>query len=141
MKDIREVYPVDEESGFWAPSDYGPLLESFGYERVLQCDDHDWQGDSFVLFKNGEQIGYLEFGWGSCSGCDMLQGCESYEELAKLQRNLHDSIKWLPLPEMRDYFYAHDWEGDWVWYSEAGREFVPKARVWLDEALLASGHE
>lgn len=133
MKDVREVYP-DREHGdyFYDVGDYEPLLDSFGYERLLQCDEDDYQGDSFVLFKNGDQYGYLVFGWGSCSGCDALQACDSYAEIAELQRELHDDIKWMPLPELRAYFYEHDWEGDWSWSSETGREFVAKARELLD---------
>ena len=63
MRPITEVY--SDESYF---GDYQPLLESFEYDILLQIDDNDYQGDSRLLFKDGDRFGILTFGWGSCSG-------------------------------------------------------------------------
>lgn len=125
MKNIQEVYPDFE----YCESDYTPMLDSFGYEKLLQVDDDDYQGDSRILYRNGEQYGLLIFGWGSCSGCDALQDCNSLEEIDTLRLSLHESIVWRTAQEMRDYLEQHDWQGDYA-YSP---EFVEKAKELLHE--------
>ena len=65
--------------------DYRPMIDSFGYEILLQVDDKDYQGDSRLLFRDVSRYGILIFGWGSCSGCDSLQACESLEDVEKLR--------------------------------------------------------
>lgn len=59
------------------PSSYQPIMDSFG-NIILQVDDNDYQGDSRLLYREDDRIGFLQFGWGSCSGCDSLQACHSY---------------------------------------------------------------
>ncbi|QSQ10590.1 hypothetical protein H0A61_03000 [Koleobacter methoxysyntrophicus] len=133
MKDIKEVYPdaiwKDEagEEHFWSVSDYRPLLESFGYKILLQVDDDGYQGDTRVLFKDGNRYGLLIFGWGSCSGCDALQACSSYEEIDELRQQLHNDIKWGTAEELLEYIQGKDWELEWAWHEEETREFIRKA--------------
>lgn len=95
---IREVFPPNKE---WSYSSdgmpyvgYDELVESFGFEVVSRRDVGDYQGDSMYVLKEGSRYGWLNFGWGSCSGCDALQGCSSYEELDELRKSLHDDIRW-----------------------------------------------
>ena len=131
MKPIREVYPEAAESIFgFSVGDYTPLLESFGYTKLLQVDDNDWQGDSRLLYQDGNRYGVLTFGWGSCSGCDALQGCSTYEEVDTLRTNLHNSIIWRDgKTEMLTYMREHDWQGDYN-YSP---EFIEKAITILEQ--------
>lgn len=139
---IERVYPdaIGRDGRFWGAYDYSPLIRSFGYDVVLQVDEYDYQGSSWVLFKDGDRYGYLEFGWGSCSGCDALQACESYAEIDQLRKELHESIKWGSATELLGFFREHDWEGDWSWHALECREFVEKATRILEEAALrASG--
>ena len=75
---VKSLYPLESESAYFTFYSYQPLLESFG-EILLKVDDEDYSGDSRLIFKKGEMYGFLIFGWGSCSGCDWLQGCNSYE--------------------------------------------------------------
>jgi thioredoxin-related protein len=131
VKSIKEVYPYcesnDEYSWFDSPYDYTPMLDSFGFEKLLQVDDSDYQGDSRVLYKDDNRYGILIFGWGSCSGCDALQGCESFKELEDLQKELFDQIKWFESKEeLLKYLTTHDWEGDYCWHAEETRDFVMK---------------
>jgi len=127
MKPLKDVYPtIDDE----APSfyDYSPLLTSFGYEIFLKVDDTDYQGDSRLLFKDGERIGLLIFGWGSCSGCDALQACGSFNEVEVLRAQLHEQIKWFESKaEARNYFLTHDWAGDYHGESEETVQFIAQA--------------
>lgn len=133
MKAIRDVYP-EEDGEYFEVCDYNLLLESFEYENILQVDDDDYQGDSRVLFRDGYRFGYLLFGWGSCSGCDSLQGCSSYEELEDLQNELYDSIMWFETSKSAlNYFKNHDWKGDYSWNYKEQKEFIKKVKVVLAE--------
>jgi hypothetical protein len=78
---------------FDAPSNYSPIINSFG-QVLVQVDEDDYSGDTFALLSKDGQTGFLVFGWGSCSGCDALQRCESYKELGELIENLESGIKW-----------------------------------------------
>ncbi len=133
MKNIRSVYPdlVQEENEnghFYGPGNYDDLVESMGYLTILVVHDSDYQGDSRYLLQAGEQIGWLQFGWGSCSGCDALQACSSFDEIEKLRAGLHDSITWFPnAAKAKVFFETHDWEGDYSWREEKQKEFVAKA--------------
>lgn len=132
MKDIREIYP-DEDSGWFCIGDYQPLLKSFGYPILLQVDDDDYQGDSRLIFQDGSKYGLLIFGWGSCSGCDSLQGCNSYEEVDALRNGLLNDIKWFgSASSMLEYLNTHDWEGDYSWRDEKARQFVEEAKTLME---------
>jgi hypothetical protein len=135
MKTCMEIYrdciqSYGDGDTYFSVYGYSPILESFG-TIALRVDDNDYQGDSRVLYQAGETFGLLIFGWGSCSGCDALQACESPEEVDGLIQRLNDQVRWLPRAEMLAYFEAHDWEGDYCWHSEETREFVEKALALL----------
>lgn len=136
MKDIREIYPncvVTSEWGdeyFERQGDYDPLLESFEYEILLKIDDNDYSGDSRLILRDKNKYGILIFGWGSCSGCDALLACESYEEIESLRQYLKDSIKWFDSPEeLLQFMKTHDWKGDFSWWSARSEleEFIKKS--------------
>lgn len=138
MKPIAEVYPdcVTDKWGFHEPSDYQPMLDSFGLEIILQVDDADYQGDSRLLFRHPETgaYGLLIFGWGSCSGCDALQQCESLKEIEDLREGLHRDIRWYSSKEaMLEYIKTKDWGTEYSWHAEETRTFVEKAIALLSE--------
>ena len=125
---IKEVYPGwDEENQFefaWDVQDttYDPLLKSMGFEIILQEDEDDYQGDSVVLFGHGEYRGILIFGWGSCSGCDALKGCFSYQDIEELRENLCSGTRWFKTSrECLEYLENNDWEGEYIFHN--GKEF------------------
>ena len=132
MKAAKELYPC-EEDGYWrAPGDYQPILDTFG-NILVQVDDIDWQGDSRVLYKDKGIYGYLQFGWGSCSGCDSLLACDSVEEVQQLMDDLYQSITWFnSASDAIHYFKTHDWEGDYCSNSKQ-KEFVSKVIEKLKE--------
>lgn len=110
--------------------EYQPIIDSFGTVAV-QVDDHDYQGDSRILYDNDGKIGYLQFGWGSCSGCDALQGCDTFEEVDKLIAELEADIKWFDdKAEAIEFFKTHDWEGDYS-YDDEQRDFIEKSLEYL----------
>lgn len=96
LTDIKRLYP---DNYYW---DYQPLLNLLG-EIVIQEDEEGYQGDSFILYKKDDQYGYLNFGWGSCSGCDALQACTSIEEVHSLAETLNSDIHWGSLDTVIDY--------------------------------------
>jgi hypothetical protein len=92
---IEYVYPdCKHKDYFSSPGDYLPLLKSFNYNIIIQLDDSDYQGETRILYDNEGKIGHLQFSWGSCSGCDSLQACNSYKELDELRNQLHKDIVW-----------------------------------------------
>jgi hypothetical protein len=141
MKPIDQVYPEyaaqQAQNGyFYGPCDYMPLLESFGYTILLKLDDQDYQGDSRLIFQDGARFGVMIFGWGSCSGCDALQGCDNMEEIAQLRDELHDSIKWFDsAAECLTYFNTHDWVGDYSWHADETKEFIAQGKEILSKLV------
>jgi len=90
-----------------------------------KSDDDDYQGDSRLLFKDGERYGYLIFGWGSCSGCDALQACCDESEVEKLRYQLLHEIKWIgEKQEALTYFKTRDWTVDSSYYYEKTKQFI-----------------
>lgn len=111
--------------------DYGyeSLIDSMGYEIVLQVDDNDYQGDSRTLLRDGERWGFLSFGWGSCSGCDALQAVEGdLDEMTKLRDSLAADVHWEPdRSEMHRYLAEKDWGLEFFGHRQETDEFVRRA--------------
>lgn len=135
LKPIEEVYPDLKGDYFYGPSDYRPMVESMG-TVLLEVTERDYQGYSRFLLKDNDRYGYLMFGWGSCSGCDALQACNSYEEIHKLRKELYRNIVWKSRDEMLKYMQDHDWQGDAAGNTEECREFVQKSirQLFLDQS-------
>lgn len=134
MRPIKEVYPdaISEDGYWWGASGYNPLLESLGHKILLQVDDHDYQGDSRLILKNAKnQYGLLIFGWGSCSGCDALQACDSYAALDALRTKLNNRIEWMSKKALYLYIVNKDWEVEWAWHADETKEFIEKAQALL----------
>lgn len=115
--DVRKIRHMDEgEKEWWAGMqvNYQQLIDSFG-TVLIQEDSNDHQGDTFALILGDDgRLGFLVFGWGSCSGCDALQACETNAEVANLRNELLDSIRWFDSPaEAAQFFLQHDFAGDW----------------------------
>lgn len=126
MKTAVELYAVSEEWSqkeegdfFYGPSDYMPMLNEFGRIVVLMSEN-GYSGDTWVFYCTGNEegkfgkSGYLQVGWGSCSGCDALQGCDSKDDVQKLMNELYSQIIWFDEEDDAiTYFKEHDWEGDY----------------------------
>src|SRR4029078_11844002 len=83
---IEKVDPAAMSSGGWMySSGYDLLVTCFG-QIVVEVSDNDSQGDTRYLLRGPDaRWGVLVNGWGSCSGCDALQACGSYEALDGLR--------------------------------------------------------
>lgn len=120
MKKAIEIYEDDK----WGWDDYQPMLNSFG-KILIQVDDDDYQGDSRLIYEKDGKYGYLQFGWGSCSGCDALQACDDLNDVQELMDSLNDRIKWFDsLDELQLYFKEKDWSLEYSWKQEEQKMFV-----------------
>lgn len=141
MELVQKLYPefyddCKKSGSVYGPSDYQPMVEHFG-KVAIQVDDNDYQGDSRVLYDNDGLIGWLQFGWGSCCGCDALQGCDTVKELEKLIVTTKESIKWFDSPTLAlKFFLEHDWKGDYSWHQEEQKQFVEKAIGYLEQKYV-----
>ena len=132
MKTAIELYPEyasdEKEWGYFcSPSNYQPILDEFG-EILVQVDDEDSAGDSRVLYRDDSRFGWLQFGWGSCSGSDALQGCSNMKEVQELIDSLQSEIEWFDSQEEAiKFFETHDWEGDYSWREDKQKEFVQRS--------------
>lgn len=122
MSDIaRRLYPLDDtevaaglnDPLYWRGG-YQPIIEHFG--RVLfQVEEDNYSGDSLVLLgDDGEGYGYLQFGWGSCSGCDSLQACATYQQIGELIEDLRSRVQRMSREAVVRFLKEHDWEGDYT---------------------------
>jgi hypothetical protein len=130
--DVTKLYN-GYTTGWFHVGNYRPMIEAFG-NIAVQVDDCDYQGDTRILYDNDRKIGFLIFGWGSCSGCDALQACENIEEVQNLCNELQDDIKWFDSKEEAlAWANEKDWDTEWFWHENEGREFVQKVIDYLSK--------
>ena len=133
-KPIKEVYNYDDEESFYCSGDYEPLLESYGYLIVEKEDDHDYQGDSRVLYYDNinNKLGVLIFGWGSCSGCDALQACSSLKDIEELRESFHNNIRWFDsIYSLKEYIEEFDHEGQYYCHQTEWANFINKVSTMI----------
>lgn len=139
MKPILEAYLVkqDPEDIRCNEYSYQKLIDAMDVTTIINTDLGSYSGDSLYLVKEGNRFGYLQFGWGSCSGCDALQACRNYKELDELRQSLYDSIKWFDsAKEGFRWFLNHDWKGDYLGSNEDVQIFVDKCAAYLVREML-----
>jgi hypothetical protein len=90
---------------------YSGLVESANLEILVDESDDDYQGDSMYLVRDKDtgQFGFITFGWGSCSGCDALQACDTVKDLEELRDSLVDGVAWNTLKAVTGEIQAKDW--------------------------------
>lgn len=131
------LYPNWDFSFGQGPFGYNPICQLFG-EIVRKDDIGEWQGDTQILYFDREtgKYGYLMFGWGSCSMCDRLQGCRSYDDIDNLIGHLRSSIRWFDDDsDALKFFESHEWKYDWG-YSE---DFVQFCRTFFRNRISLQG--
>lgn len=114
---------------------YQSLIESCGVEILLDVEEDNWQGDSYLILEHLDtlHLGFLTFGWGSCSGCDAFQACESDKEFEELRDALWNGIRWFDTKdELVAWIKKHDWKGDFG-DEYTKREFVKQALKYFGE--------
>ena len=135
--DVRQLYE-DTKYGW---DDYQPMLNAYG-KIAIQIDDDDYSGDSRLLYDENGKIGFLRFGWGSCSGCDALQACKTLDNVQELCDWLQNEIKWFDdRKQALEWFTNHDWEGDYDVNHPNTKAFVEKCIEYLSEPNIIKNKE
>lgn len=133
MKTAKELFPGGFESSYDRVCEYSIITKEIG-DLLFSIDLGDYQGDSLNVYKDGSKYGFLSFGYGSCSGCDALQGIESYEELQNFIDGLVNNVKWFDsLQELKDYFAKKDWALEYYGDAEELNEFVKKVLKYSED--------
>lgn len=95
MKPINEVVTGDVKKWHYE-HDYFDLVLSIT-DKVkwsVSTNRNCYQGDMFFLgFDDNNSIYFLNDGYGSCSGCDELYGCNSLDDFDELRNKLKKRIR------------------------------------------------
>lgn len=116
---------------------YESIVDSWGNE-VLDWQIHgDYQGDYGVLLRDGDQFGWVVIGYGSCTGCDALEGVYGDREgILALSEGLRSSVVWGSAAELAELLrpVIEDPDGaQWYSYDESFGEQVAKVITLLGE--------
>ena len=87
-KDVLMTYEY-----YSPPMSYDEIVATQG-EILKDWVIGDWQGDYVYLLKNNDWYSLVVVGYGSCSGCDALEGCENDEEFESLKQSILNNIRW-----------------------------------------------
>lgn len=123
IEKLKELYPDEVDCSYFCVCDYSPLDSLIEGEEVVVVSDDDYQGETRILMQRTEdgclfkpEYAFHTYSWGSCSGCDALQGCSSWEELLDYAKSHIDGIEWLShddtikkLHEMIDEYNQYSW--------------------------------
>lgn len=121
---IKYLYPNCYEDNLWSygPGDYSPIINYLG-DVLVRHDDSDYQGDTFALVKRA-RYGFVKIGWGSCSGCDSLQACNSERDVLELFEDIQDSVKWFDtLDEVKKFIESENRNYEYYSSSSAWNSF------------------
>ena len=73
---------------------YREMLEKEEVEILAWETFGDYEGDYAIVVKRNEMLGFLVIGYGSCSGCDALEACDTQEDYDLVMKNVRNSISW-----------------------------------------------
>ena len=115
----------------WGIYEYDPILtylaDKYGGKVEYRKELDIYQGDEFVLMSssNDSDTWYrvLVFGFGSCTGCDALQSCKSYEEIDNIITSFDSSIGYFNnVDELKEYVNdEYHRENNWWMFNETFR--------------------
>lgn len=120
MEMVRNAHPDFDETSSWPSFYYENMVEALGNVAYIE-QLGSYEGDYFVLYDDDIGYGVLIFGYGSCSGCDALEACDTLHQAAELLQSLDNAIirfddwtelmKWI---DSRDGLNSHWWDiGDY----------------------------
>lgn len=108
----------DESYGGWGAGGQLHALRFYLDKKVKILDEYDeggYQGEMFAVLKFGRRIVLWRDYFGSCSGCDGLEGENGYEYIKNtLQEG--NTRQFTSLKKAREYIARTE---DWLW--ESGR--------------------
>lgn len=92
MSIARSLYPTCFQRTYSYVDDYAPIIAYLG-ETLVHADIGHRQGDTYLLLRTSNGYGFVVIGYGSCSGCDALRACKSYEDVDNLISGIQSSMK------------------------------------------------
>lgn len=108
------------------------LIGSAGCDVIASTYIGSWSGDVLMVLKNGTGFGLLIVGYGSCSGCDALKSCNTFEELFDFREKLFKSIMWKEYSEFIEYLKNKDWETEFYCSDKKNlkivKEFIKESK-------------
>ncbi len=136
---------IDWDLPYWQIVNYENIVKSWGKQVLAFETTGSYQGDHWALLKNAyNQFGFYRTGYGSCSGCDELDGLFDYSDYtddhdkmneAGRQKwsdvvNAHaEGVRWFDTAEeFVSWLESSDRSGsDWFWHDdEFTEQVVPK---------------
>jgi len=120
---VRFHYTCNEEgyADFIPYPSYGHLVEIAGNDIKASVEIGSYEGDYlfYCINRFTNKQGFGVFGYGSCSGCDMLQGCDTMEELQDAQDAILGTIVWHDTKdELIEYLENRDIKLQWYGEEE-----------------------
>lgn len=97
---------------------YETLVESTTkrVDWTINAGTNNYQGDLYLFGESNDDAGYyyyVRIGYGSCSGCDALEACDTPEELISLRDEIKRSI--IRFDTLKEFeTYINDDEAYWV---------------------------
>ena len=140
LKELKEgdMIPIGQvyEATSYQWGDYLPLIKSInpGIDWLVIVEQNAYQGDSLLLGKARDtgKFYFLTYGWGSCPGCDALQGCENLDDLASLREDLARGMKeFASASEVMAWWRAKDWRAEFI-SADLAEEFIEAAEKVLE---------
>ena len=107
------------------PMSYDQIVATQG-EVMGQWVMGTWQGDYIYLLKNEDKYSFYVIGYGSCSGCDALEGCENDEEFNELKEDIINRIAWGTKQEIIDHINNED-ANRWYFHEDGWEEIKKEA--------------
>ena len=121
-KDFDEEYPY-----YGCLCEYENIVAEFG-ETIIYKIHENYSGDMWFLLNINGKFAYLNLSYGSCSGCDALQGCNSLKDLNYLIIEIYNSmVKFDSSAEALEFFESESRECDAAWYYDENKQFVSEA--------------
>jgi len=140
VKPITEAFPEAKAGSYHVDNcpGYVELLESTGWRSLIDVEESDYQGSTYVLCQHEDgRYGFTSISWGSCSGCDALQACNTLEDLAELRDDLLRGVQ--PYATLAEAIAAIEQDryldSDDSWHGKERAEFKAKCRALLDGAV------
>ena len=117
--ELIECGELEDKRNVWGfEHSYKDILKSITNKVnwTVEGGFEDYQGDFFYLGEDQEGfVYYVTGGYGSCSGCDALEACDTYEDLLELRDDMKRSIrKFDRLNEFEEWFNTL---GQTEWYT------------------------
>ncbi len=118
--------------------EYDNIVAEFG-ETIIYKIHESYSGDMWYLLNINGKLAYLNLSYGSCSGCDALQGCNSLKDLTDLIIEIYNSmVKFETLQEAKEYFEAEARQFDASWYYDENKDFIKEALIYIENMIEAS---